>query len=176
MPERRVALAVLAAVVGLVAAAAAPTAAAPSRISLEPLDSGVVQQVNAIRRHHGLVAVKVNERLAEAASSHSDEMAFDGYFDHASADGTAFWKRIGRWYGSDGYTYWSVGENLLWSSPEADAARALRLWMASKPHRITILNPAWREVGVSAVHLDQAPGVFGRRPATIITMDFGVRH
>jgi uncharacterized protein YkwD len=180
MPERRAYLAVLVALVGLAAAAAAPSSAAPSRtaapVSLDPLDSGVLQQVNAIRRQHGLVAVKVNQALAEAAASHSDEMASDGYFDHASSDGTAFWKRIGHWYGSDGYTFWSVGENLLWSSPEADAAKALRLWMASKPHRANILNSAWREIGVSAVHVDQAPGVYGGQPTTIITMDFGVRH
>src|SRR5436190_24379214 len=131
MPMWRVCLAALAAVVGLATAAAAPSAAAPSRIgapvSLEPLDSSVLQQVNTIRRQHGLVPVKVNQNLAGAASSHSDEMAADGYFDHASADGTAFWKRIGRRYSSDGYTFWSVGENLLWSSPETDAPKALRL-------------------------------------------------
>lgn len=180
MPQPRVLLAVLAAVVALAAAAAVPSAASSSRIaapvSLEPLSADVLQQTNAIRRQHGLVALKVNQSLAGAALSHSDEMASDGYFDHASGDGTAFWKRIGRWYGSDGYTFWSVGENLLWSSPEVDAPKALRLWMASKPHRANILNPAWREIGISAVHLDRAPGVYGGEPTTIITMDLGVRR
>jgi uncharacterized protein YkwD len=180
MPRRRVSLSVLATIVGLAAAAAAPSAATPAGVSapvsLDALASGVIQQVNVIRRQHGLPAVKLNQSLAEAASSHSDEMASDGYFDHASFDGTAFWKRIGRWYGSGGYTYWSVGENLLWSSPETDAPKALRLWMASKPHRANILNPGWREIGVSAVHIDQGPGVYGGDPATIITLDFGVRH
>ncbi len=180
MPKRRVSLAVLATVAGLAAAAAVPSAAAPTLaaapVSLDQLASGVLQQLNAIRRQHALLAVKVNQSLADAASSHSDEMASEGYFDHASGDGTAFWKRIGRWYGADGYTYWSVGENLLWSSPEADAPKALRLWMASKPHRANILNPAWREIGISAVHLDRAPGVYGGEPTTIITMDFGVRR
>jgi uncharacterized protein YkwD len=180
MPSWRVVLGVLVTMVGLGAAAAAPSSATPAGlstpVSLEPLDVGVVQQVNLIRRQHGLVPVKLNPNLADAASSHSDEMASDGYFDHASFDGTAFWKRIVRWYGQDGYTFWSVGENLLYSSPEADAPKALRLWMASKPHRANILNPAWREVGVSAVHVGQGPGVYGGQPTTIITVDFGVRR
>jgi uncharacterized protein YkwD len=141
-----------------------------------PLDTGVLQQLNLIRRQHGLVPVKANADLADAASSHSDEMASDGYFDHSSFDGTAFWKRIVHWYGQGSFSYWSVGENLLYSSPETDAVKALRLWMASKPHRLNILNPSWREVGVSAVHADAAPGVFGGQPTTIITVDFGVRR
>jgi uncharacterized protein YkwD len=180
MPRRRVALGVLATAVALASAAAAPSSATPAGlatpVALEPLDSGVLQQVNVIRRQHGLVPVRLNQSLAEAAASHSDEMASDGYFDHASFDGTAFWKRIGRWYAQGGYTYWSVGENLLWSSPETDAPKALRLWMASKPHRANILNPAWREAGVAAVHVDQGPGVYGGHPTTIITVDFGVRR
>jgi uncharacterized protein YkwD len=180
MPKGRLSLGILASVVGLAAAGAAPSAATPARVaapaSLAALNSNVVQQLNAIRREHGLVAVKVNQDLADAAASHSDEMAADGYFNHASFDGTAFWKRIVRWYGQDGYTFWSVGENLLWSSPEADAAKALRMWMASPPHRANILKAAWREVGVSAVHVDEGPGIYGGQPTTIITLDFGVRR
>jgi uncharacterized protein YkwD len=180
MPNRRVSLGMLAAVVGLAAAAAAPSAATPAGastpVSLDALDSGVIQQVNVIRRQHGLTPMKLNQRLAEAASSHSDEMASEGYFDHASFDGTAFWKRISRWYGAGGYAFWSVGENLLWSSPETGAPEAVQLWMASKPHRANILNPAWREVGVAAVHVDQGPGVYGGEPVTIVTVDFGVRR
>ena len=180
MPGQRVSLSVLATVVGLAAAAAAPSAATPAGlsapVSMEALDTGVIQQVNVIRRQHELPPVKLNQSLAEAASAHSDEMASDGYFDHASFDGTAFWKRIGRWYGSGGYTYWSVGENLLWSSPDVDPAKALELWMNSPEHRKNILTARWREIGVSAVHTSQGPGVYGGDPATIITVDFGVRR
>src|SRR5919197_4851131 len=102
MPGPRVSLSMLATVVGLAAAAAAPSAATPAGVSapvsMDALDTGVIQQVNVIRRQHGLPAVRLNQSLPEAASSHSGGMGSDGYFDHASFDGTAFWKRIGRWY------------------------------------------------------------------------------
>jgi uncharacterized protein YkwD len=180
MPTGRLSLGILATVVVLASAAAAPSAATPAVVaspaSLAALNAGVIQEVNAIRRQHGLVAVTVNQRLADAAASHSDEMAADGYFTHASFDGTAFWKRIVHWYGQDGYSFWSVGENLLWSSPEADATKALRMWMASPPHRANILKASWREVGVAAVHMDQGPGIYRGEPTTIITLDFGVRR
>ena len=54
--------------------------------------------------------------------------------------------------------------------------KRLQMWMQSPEHRANILNPNWREIGISAVHSDGAPGAFGGQPVTIITTDFGVRH
>jgi hypothetical protein len=38
------------------------------------------------------------------------------------------------------------------------------------------MNPLWREIGVSAVHEAQAPGVYQGLDVTIVTTDFGVRR
>jgi uncharacterized protein YkwD len=102
-------------------------------------------------------------------------MATFGYFEHESRDGSEFWKRVKRFYRSGGYGTWSVGENLLWSTGRIDASRALKLWMASPGHRENILTARWREVGLSAVTVSGAPGVYGGRDVVIITTDFGVR-
>jgi len=136
----------------------------------------VLHRLNEIRVQHGLVPVKLNAALTVAATQHSREMGARGYFEHASADGTSFWKRIERWYGPGGFRIWSVGENLLWSSPDIDPVGALELWMASPEHRRNILDPAWRAIGVSAVHLGAAPGMYHGLAATIVTTDFGVRR
>ena len=161
------------------AAVAAPVAA-PARIShrvaLSSLEAGVLQQLNLIRTQHGLVRLRLDSQLTEAAEQHSHEMGADGYFEHTSVDGTAFWKRIQHWYGSTGYGYWSVGENLLWSSPDVAPKAALQLWMNSPEHRANILTARWRQIGISAVHLDTAGGTYKGLPVTIITTDFGVRH
>jgi uncharacterized protein YkwD len=162
-----------------VAAVVAPFgSSAPARksTSMAALESGVLHDLNAIRVQHGLVPLHLNASLGAAAVQHSREMGADGYFEHNSHDGTAFWKRIGRWYGSGGYGYWSVGENLLWSSPDVSAAGALQLWMNSPEHRANILAPRWREIGVAAVHLGSAPGTYDNLPVTIVTTDFGVRR
>ena len=141
-----------AALVAALAALAVPVAATPStshnhiaRGSLSALESGVLQQINTIRRRHGLQPVHANTELTEAAVSHTREMGSFGYFEHESHDGTAFWKRIKRWYGSGGYGLWSVGENLLWSSPDVQPSAALELWMHSPEHRANILRAKWRE-------------------------------
>jgi uncharacterized protein YkwD len=175
--KRRVAgIVVTFALVALLGVLAAPTARSASDAALARLDSGVLAQLNEIRAQHGLQPLRANARLAVAAAQHSREMGASGYFEHDSLDGTAFWKRIARWYGSTGYRYWSVGENLLWSAPDVDAPGALDLWMHSPEHRANILNPRWREIGISAQHFAAAPGAYDGLEVTIITTDFGVRR
>jgi uncharacterized protein YkwD len=166
----------LVALLGALATPAARSGKATNRVSVSSLESGVLSDLNKIRSQHGLQPLKINARLTAAAAQHSKEMGAAGYFEHSSHDGTAFWKRIGNWYGSSGYGYWSVGENLLWSSPQVDAAGALRLWMNSPEHRANILNGRWHEIGISAVHLATAPGTYKGLEVTIITTDFGIRR
>ncbi|NUR78136.1 MAG: CAP domain-containing protein [Thermoleophilia bacterium] len=164
------------ALIGALAAPAAHSRQANTRVVLTSLESGVLADLNQIRAQHGLKPLGISARLTAAAAQHSREMGADGYFQHESHDGTAFWKRIGRYYGSTGYGYWSVGENLLWSSPQVDASGALNLWMNSPEHRKNILTPRWREIGISALHFASAPGTYKGLEVTIITTDFGVRH
>jgi uncharacterized protein YkwD len=103
-------------------------------------------------------------------------MVAGGFFAHASSDGTSFWKRVRRWYGSRGYAYWAVGENLLWASPSVAPEQALQMWLASPPHRKILLTPKWEEIGLAAVHAPVAPGAFEGLEVTVITADFGVRR
>jgi uncharacterized protein YkwD len=159
-----------------VAAPAALSSSTGRQTTLATLDAGVLQQLNAVRVQHGLAPLRQNHELDAAAEQHSREMAVDGYFDHSSSDGTSFSTRIAHWYGLQGYHYWSVGENLLWSSPSISPAGALDLWMHSPDHRANILNPRWREIGIAAVHFPSAAGTYKNRPVTIITADFGFRR
>jgi uncharacterized protein YkwD len=164
-------------VVGVVAFVAfAPTASAKNRATLSSLETGVLQRLNELRQSHGLEPLRLSIRLTSAADAHSTDMADRGYFDHSSPDGTPFWKRIDHWYNSAGYGFWSVGENLVWASPNLSAGRALSLWMASPEHRANILSTRWREIGVSAVHVASASGVYRGMSVTIITTDFGARQ
>jgi uncharacterized protein YkwD len=160
-------------------AAAAPGASAAPRVpaaALSSLESSVLVDINAFRAQHHLAKLRLSSALTRAARAHSGQMAADGYFAHESADGSAFWKRIQGFYGASRWPYWSVGENLLWSSPDVDATHALRLWLASPEHRKNLLTARWREIGIAAVHAAHAPGTFAGRDVTIVTTDFGVRR
>jgi uncharacterized protein YkwD len=139
------------------------------------LEAAVVARVNVIRRGRGLRPLHWNRRLAAAADYHSRDMARKGYFEHDSANGTAFWRRIERFYPSRGFRSWTVGENLLWASDTYGASFAVREWMESPPHRENLLSRDWREIGIGAVTVSSAPGDYGGRAVTIVTADFGAR-
>jgi uncharacterized protein YkwD len=147
-----------------------------TRSSLAVLEEAVVSRIHLVRRGRGLRPLRLNRRLAAAADFHSRDMGRRGYFEHDSANGTPFWRRIERFYPSTGYRSWTVGENLLWASESYSAAFAVGEWMASPPHRANILSRDWREVGIGAVYFLQAAGAYSGRPVTIITADFGSRR
>jgi uncharacterized protein YkwD len=160
------------------AGSAAGSQGTPARsiTAVNALEGGVLGEINALRARHGLAPLRLSTRLAGAADLHSRTMASGGFFRHESADGSAFWKRLQRFYFSKGFGYWSVGENLLWASPNVDPSKALKMWLDSPPHRKNLLAPQWREIGLSAVHAVAAPGAFEGMDVTILTADFGVRH
>jgi uncharacterized protein YkwD len=178
MGRRSVALVGLAmAVVGLwVVVTPAGASARHPATALSTLEQGVLADINALRKEHGLAPLKVSSRLSAAARQHTAEMAARGYFSHDSANGSSFDRRIARYYPISGSRYWSVGENLLWSSPDVDPSGALDMWWNSPEHRKNMLTARWREIGLSAVHVVTAPGTYGGREVTIVTTDFGVRR
>ncbi|MGH3131582.1 MAG: CAP domain-containing protein, partial [Gaiellaceae bacterium] len=117
----RLLLPVLVALFALVGAAStAGGATAPQARAATSFEASVLGEINTLRARHQLAPLRMNDRLAAAAGAHSQAMARQGFFRHESADGSSFWKRVQRFYGSRGYGYWSVGENLLWSSPSID--------------------------------------------------------
>jgi uncharacterized protein YkwD len=144
--------------------------------STSALSDQILREVNLVRRQHGLAPLARSSQLTGAAASHSRSMAVDGYFAHESADGSAFWVRIKRYYPASGHRYWAVGENLVWASPDLSAQEAVKMWMNSVPHRANLLSSRWRQIGLAAVHAPSAPGTYGNVAATIVTADFGVRR
>ncbi len=171
----RLSLAVLAVVAaGLLAASAG--ASSRSETSLRTLNRQVFAAINKFRVAHHLSALRDSSALDSSARQHSLEMGKVGYFAHESADGSSFFQRIQRYYPSQNHSYWSAGENLLWSSPSVSAGRALSMWIASPEHLQNLLTPQWRELGVSAVRVVNAPGIFHGLRVVIITTDFGARR
>jgi uncharacterized protein YkwD len=147
-----------------------------SQQALTTLETGILAQLNRVRLAHGLVPLRLNPQLSTAARRHSSAMVARGFFAHESLDGSPFWKRVRDYYGPGGQGQWSVGENLLWSSPDISPSGALKVWMASAGHRKNILTPSWREIGIAAAYTSTGPGEFDGNPVTVITTDFGVRR
>jgi uncharacterized protein YkwD len=178
MPSSRTPRLCLALLAVALAVAMAPEAAASASkrlVAALRLEDQVARRVNLVRRHHGLRPLRKSRGLTAAARLHSREMAVRGYFEHGSASGAAFWRRIERSYGSSGYGRWEVGENLAWNTPRATARDVVTQWLRSPPHRANLLAGAWRELGLGAFLVRRAGGAYGGRTVTIVTLDLGVR-
>jgi len=162
------------ALMGVLAASASATSR--SETNLPTLNHQVLVALNRFRVAHGLVPLRESASLDRSARLHSLEMGRVGYFGHPSANGTAFWRRIERFYTNTNYSYWSVGENLLWAPAGVSGGHAMQMWIDSPPHLANLLASRWRQIGISAVSVVHAPGVYGGRDIVLITTDFGVRR
>jgi uncharacterized protein YkwD len=171
--------ALVAAVAVLAVGAGGATAAGdPARTiaAEDQLETQILAALNAMRRAHGLVPLKLSRTLSAAADAHSRSMGTYGFFGHETRSGLGLRERVGRapyYYGRG--QRWAAGENLLWASPSLEAPEAMEVWMDSPFHRQNILRPLWREIGISAVSVQHAPGIFEGNTVVIVTTTFGVR-
>jgi uncharacterized protein YkwD len=156
-------------------AAALPAAPAGDATILRAYAANVLLRINSLRGTRGLRPLRVSRGLTAAATYHTNQMGLRGFFEHESANGAPFWKRVERFYPALAGRGWSVGENILWGSPDISPASAVREWMLSPPHRENILSREWRDIGIAAIHFASAPGEYDGRPVTIVTADFGTR-
>lgn len=152
-----------------------PQGRAAQGLDIAAIERQVHEQVNAVRRRHGLRALAWNEAIHPIALGHSRTMRDRDRFAHV----------IGRQDVIDRYTrggfvcrvpaggnrYLTGGENLFlghrvqqwrqWSDGRREAVvvndeaalarRTVEGWMNSPPHRANMLQPAWRTEAIGVV-------------------------
>jgi uncharacterized protein YkwD len=136
-----------------IAAASAP--ARPTTAEAE-----LIGAVNQVRAQHRLAPLRVDVRLERAARAYSRTMLSTGRFAHGDVRA-----RLVR-YGAHGPAF---GENLAWAvGSRASAGAIVQMWMASPPHRATLLRPGFRRIGMGRV-----VGTFsGYGSAAVVTANF----
>jgi uncharacterized protein YkwD len=132
------------AVLGFALGAGAGAAhAGPAR--MDAGERAVIRRVNTVRHAHGLRALRASRALARAADRHSAEMMRHRYLGHASADGSAWDRRVRRYVRAR-----SVGEVVAALSRSRHmAGRVVGMWMNSPGHRAALLSNRFRKVGVA---------------------------
>ncbi|HEV8603302.1 MAG TPA: CAP domain-containing protein [Gaiellaceae bacterium] len=161
MSEKRRILSVVAlllvlspAVPGTAAAADSTPPTTTAATSPSAGEYAILRAMNGVRTANGVPALSVGPKLQRAARAHSVDMARRGYFDHG-----LFVQRLRRF----GVRARYLGENLAYGSgPGFSAAVVVRMWLASPPHRATLLDRGFRRVGV---------GLAGRT-TRLVTADF----
>ena len=122
----------------------APPVTSPPSVTLSAAQQAIVGLVNQYRGQNGLVALKVNAKLVQAAQIHANDMAAMNLMAHdlpgAALPGLADRARF------VGYQYSTMGENIAYNFP--DAASVMNAWMNSPGHRANILDSSYTEIGV----------------------------
>lgn len=170
---RGAALLVLALVAAVLTPARAHAGVADPRNAASPrtaesLEGSLLERINRARQAGGLRVLQISSGLRRAATAHARWLARSGSFTHSSADGSSPTTRIQRYYRGA-----LVGETLLWGSPSVDAADAFQRWLESPSHRGVLLDRRFREIGLSAVSAQDAPGTFGGLDVTVVVANLG---
>jgi uncharacterized protein YkwD len=162
---------------GTTSSQSSPQTARPSSVSATPqLARALLAEVNRTRRQQGLRTLSYSSSLTQAATAHVQLLATKGQFTHDwPTTGAHFSSWIRGFYAARGFRRWSAGENLLWSSPGFSPGDAVNEWLASPAHRLVMLTPSWRELGVGVVTVSGAPGMYGGRDVQIAAAEFGTR-
>ena len=129
--------------------------------------------VNRARADQGVRPVRKVPRLSKAAVAHSRDMVATSFFSHVGSDGELAYRRAAR----AGYPRHSrhamIGETLAWGSgPSATPAKLVAAFLHSPPHRRTLLDASFRDIGVGLVIGAPRSGV---ESATTVTLVFGHR-
>ncbi len=144
---------------GTLEAASSATLLQPTACAGLPSTAAMLKAINDLRsiaRSCGGTAYAAttplawNTALARAAQGHADDMAQRNYFSHDSADGRSFDQRAQ----AAGYTGSTLGENISAGRTSLDAT--LSSWLASPGHCANLMNPAYRDVGLSCASVSGA--------------------
>ena len=150
------------------------TGVQPAAGNLADVRAAVLCLHNRQRAARGLPPLRENAKLRRAAEGHSGNMVADRFFAHESPAGADMTDRILRTGYARGQT-WSLGENIAWGTDVlGPAAEVQRAWMESPGHRMNILRPHFREIGIGIAV--GAPVVAGGLDGATYTADFGVRR
>jgi len=135
-----------------------PTAApAPTLVAIVPipptatpnpaLDAVVdlFNRTNALRAQNGLQPYRLSDKLNASAERHSRDMASTGNIDHTGSDGSTAKQRIR----DTGYEAQFTGEDIYGGVATVDDA--WDYWSNDPPHRATLLNQQYVDIGISVV-------------------------
>lgn len=139
------------------------------------VEAAIICLINKRRAAVGSKPLRWNRKLRRAAVRHSIAMVSEGFFAHTSPSGEDFVDRIQATGYTRGARRWILGESLSWSAGgrRSTPAGHVKAWMASPPHRATLLRPRFREVGIGAVRGTPFGRPYG--PGLTVSAEFGLR-
>ena len=112
----------------------------------------VLDEINALRREHGVKPVRLEPRLVIEARSHADDMARLGYFDTRTPKGEKFESRVR----GAGYPYRRIFVQLAFGYPSPLGVVAH--WSSAADTRRFLVDPNFADVGLGYAARPEADG------------------
>ena len=113
-------------------------------IDVNALKQDIIDRTNALRKENGVAALRVNDRLMQAAQVRADEMAAHTVYSHTRPNGGKFNTVTDCPYMAENIhriADWVLSDQTL-------AERAVADWSASTTHNKNMVNPKLSEIGV----------------------------
>ena len=115
-------------------------------VDVDTMKQDIVDRTNALRCENGVAALRVNDRLMQAAQVRADEMAASGIYSHTRPDGRKSNTVTDSRY--TGENIHNISELYLEQQQKTLSEAVVNLWSNSKAHADNMTNSRYGEIGV----------------------------
>ena len=113
---------------------------------VDAMKQDIVDRTNALRREKGVAALRVNDKLMQAAQVRADEIAASGVYSHTRPDGRKSNTVTDSKY--TGENIHSISELYLEQQHKTLSEAVVELWSNSKAHADNMTSSRYGEIGV----------------------------
>ena len=117
-----------------------------STLDVAAMKQDIVDRTNVLRRAKGVAALRVNDRLMQAAQVRADEIAASGVYSHTRPDGRKSNTVTDSKY--TGENIHSISELYLEQQHKTLSEAVVELWSNSKAHADNMTSSRYGEIGV----------------------------
>ena len=118
----------------------------PAQTDVAAAKQDIIDRTNALRRENGAAALRVNDRLMQAAQVRADEMAASGIYSHTRPDGRKSNTVTDSKY--TGENIHSISELYLEQQQKTLSEAVVELWSNSKAHADNMTSSRYGKIGV----------------------------
>ena len=118
----------------------------PAQTDVAAAKQDIIDRTNALRKENGVAALRVNDKLMQAAQVRADEIAASGVYSHTRPDGRKSNTVTDSKY--TGENLHNISELYLEQQHKTLSEAVVELWSNSKAHADNMTSSRYGEIGV----------------------------
>lgn len=118
----------------------------PAQTDVAAAKQDIIDRTNALRKENGVAALRVNDKLMQAAQVRADEMAASGIYSHTRPDGRKSNTVTDSKY--TGENLHNISELYLEQQHKTLSEAVVELWSNSRAHADNMTSSRYGEIGV----------------------------